>query len=200
MNIDDRLTALRRRRRPLGPLATAAVVVAVVAGTSSVGLLALGGAQASADENRSAQAAARLDVTIRAASVTVPAPASAAPDAPTPEPEPEPEPGYPVYDADTDVKTLDLSGLPEGDSIDNARIWVQQQGIIADCMAEQGYHYTFTLSWERDGSLPAPYVEPGTTEWYALYGSPDNVGDAYRWQDAGCVGYAVHVTGMDDAH
>ena len=35
----------------------------------------------------------------------------------------------------------------------------------------------------------------------ALWGPPDQgLGDAYDWRNAGCHGYAVHVTGRDDAH
>ena len=35
----------------------------------------------------------------------------------------------------------------------------------------------------------------------AEFGPDDpEVAPEYRWEDAGCVGYAVHVTGMDDAH
>ncbi|MDF2573376.1 MAG: hypothetical protein K0S05_288, partial [Agromyces sp.] len=43
-------------------------------------------------------------------------------------------------------------------------------------------------------------ADVGAAEWEdAMYGNP-GLGAAYRWQDAGCHGYAVHVTGNDNMH
>ena len=80
-------------------------------------------------------------------------------------------------------------------------------------MQEKGLEYRYTgywlvppgVTWEnRLAALNA--AQGGTAEFEALYGvaefGPDDpeVAPEYRWEDAGCVGYAVHVTGMDDAH
>ena len=51
------------------------------------------------------------------------------------------------------------------------------------CMAEKG----FTAFDGSDGWEDAMYGNAGT-------------GAAYRWEDAGCHGYAVHVTGNDNMH
>ncbi|WP_448006718.1 hypothetical protein [Agromyces bauzanensis] len=58
------------------------------------------------------------------------------------------------------------------------------QGAIESCMADKGF-----------GT-----VDAGTDEWWdAMYGDT-GAGAAYRWQDAGCSGYATHVTGNDNMH
>lgn len=55
---------------------------------------------------------------------------------------------------------------------------------IAACMAEKGF-----------GDF-----DDGTQEWWlAMYGDA-GTGAAYRWEDAGCSGYATHVTGNDNMH
>ncbi len=89
----------------------------------------------------------------------------------------------------------------------NVEVWLEQAGIIADCMLEQGYEYHFTPWYlytpgERslinsenwDGDMTSPKA-------VALWGAPDRgLGEDYNWREAGCHGYAVHVTGMDDAN
>lgn len=55
---------------------------------------------------------------------------------------------------------------------------------IRSCMAEQGF-----------GT-----IDDGTEGWWdAMYGDT-GLGAAYRWEDAGCSGYATHVTGNDNMH
>jgi len=55
---------------------------------------------------------------------------------------------------------------------------------IQSCMAEKGF-----------GA-----VDDGTDGWWdAMYGDT-GAGAAYRWEDAGCSGYATHVTGNDNMH
>ncbi|UOE43855.1 hypothetical protein [Agromyces larvae] len=106
----------------------------------------------------------------------------------------------PVYGAQTDPATIPLpEGLTDAQAA-NARIWLQQSVIIAQCMAEQGFEYFFTPYWQRQATsnLVSP-VPVGSPAWFALTGET-GAGDAYRWEDAGCQGYAVHVTGMDDAN
>ena len=55
---------------------------------------------------------------------------------------------------------------------------------IESCMADKGF-----------GT-----VDAGTQGWWdAMYGDA-GTGAAYRWEDAGCSGYATHVTGNDNMH
>lgn len=80
--------------------------------------------------------------------------------------------------------------------------WLAFQQVVRDCMAETGHQY---LDWEwwnpGDGAQGPRSAMPGglspdeQAAWeYALDGDAEG-GDRYRWQDAGCWGYAVHVTG-----
>jgi hypothetical protein len=55
---------------------------------------------------------------------------------------------------------------------------------IESCMAEKGFA---TFDDGREGWWDAMYGDPGT-------------GAAYRWEDAGCSGYATHVIGNDNMH
>ena len=55
---------------------------------------------------------------------------------------------------------------------------------IQSCMTEKGF-----------GAF-----DDGTDAWWdAMYGDA-GTGAAYRWEDAGCSGYATHVTGNDNMH
>ena len=55
---------------------------------------------------------------------------------------------------------------------------------IQSCMAEKGF------GTDDDGQ---------ESWWDAMYGDT-GAGAAYRWEDAGCSGYATHVTGNDNMH
>ncbi len=58
------------------------------------------------------------------------------------------------------------------------------QDVIRSCLAEHGF-----------GEF-----DDGTDAWWlAMYGDA-GAGAAYRWEDAGCHGYAVHVLGNDNMH
>ncbi|WP_448811813.1 hypothetical protein [Agromyces bauzanensis] len=62
--------------------------------------------------------------------------------------------------------------------------WAAFQEAIQSCMDEKGF-----------GA-----VDDGTDAWWdAMYGDA-GTGAAYRWEDAGCSGYATHVTGNDNMH
>lgn len=110
--------------------------------------------------------------------------------------------GFPIYDADTDIATIPRAA----DDTDpaNTEIWLTQQRIIAQCMREQGFEHRYTAYWlvpgdqlaDRDDALGNP---SGDDYLLALWGDT-GAGDDYRWEEAGCHGYAVHVTGMDDAN
>lgn len=116
-----------------------------------------------------------------------------------------PDAGFPIYDADTDIATIPRPADDPDPA--NTEIWLTQQRIIAQCMREQGFEYRYTAYWlvpgdqlaNRDDALGnQPYV--GGSAYSLAIGGDTGGGDDYRWEDAGCTGYAVHVTGMDDAH
>ncbi|MBD8518624.1 hypothetical protein IFU11_16895 [Plantibacter sp. CFBP 8804] len=110
--------------------------------------------------------------------------------------------GTPLYDVNSDRSLITVP-----DSVDEYRkqqfpVWIDQQFIIAKCMADLGFDYVFVLDWERTPSdrengkqNEGPHVD--TPEWEALQGTWVESGGEYRWEDAGCNGYAVHLTGMD---
>jgi len=90
------------------------------------------------------------------------------------------------------------------DEIANAKVWLEQNDIVTECMDEKGYDFAYTPFWLQE---PGPRVswenslpeseQAGAT--LALWGNT-GAGADYHWEDAGCHGYAVHVTGMDNAN
>ena len=217
--INDLLDAERNRRRPAVRRARVALIVAGAATVVAVGTGA----------TLAATAATSL-ITHEAVSAAVDAPVSSPLEQMTPTTEPRPsadapaatetpaavqtaenEFGIPIYDASTDIATIPRP-VDDHDPT-STEVWLTQQSIIADCMDEKGLEYHYTgywlvppgVTWEQwMAALDA--AEAGTAEFEALHGvaefghdDPD-VAPEYRWEDAGCVGYAVHVTGRDDAH
>jgi len=79
-------------------------------------------------------------------------------------------------------------------------VWLEQRRLEAQCMAEQGFDYTYQLPWEPRWHEKASIYAPGSPAWIALYGDADNAGADYSWERGGCSGYAAHATGMDGAH
>lgn len=124
----------------------------------------------------------------------------------------------------------DLPSIPslEGQKLANDEgmvdVWDLQQYYIAQCMAEQGFEWRWAYySTDFPGGLPVEfgtqsghipnrvkgYILPGSWDdqtpgfQEALWGENSIGGDPnyeYSWDTAGCHGYAVHVTGQDDAH
>jgi hypothetical protein len=110
--------------------------------------------------------------------------------------------GFPVYDADTDIATIPRAADDPDPA--NTEIWLTQQRIIAQCMREQGFEHRYTAYWLVPGDQLANRSDAlgnpsGDDYLLALWGDT-GAGDDYRWEEAGCHGYAVHVTGMDDAN
>ena len=117
-----------------------------------------------------------------------------------------------------------LPELPPIDSLDGQQLadanglvdlWDLQQFYIAACMADAGFEWRWVYyDPQFEGSVPDAegHVIPGTwddpTPGFddALWGennymSPDyDENYVYHWSTAGCHGYAVHVTGQDDAN
>jgi hypothetical protein len=76
--------------------------------------------------------------------------------------------------------------IPERDpnAPTEAEEWAAFEEAIRSCMTEKGF-----------GEF-----DDGTDAWWdAMYGDA-GTGAAYRWEDAGCSGYATHVTGNDNMH
>ncbi len=121
--------------------------------------------------------------------------AGAAPNSSTPQ-----ATDVPIYGWDTDPASITYpADMPSTERAD-AQIWVEQQFIIAKCMYDQGFEYTWTLPWERPAWMLTSPVTPLTEEGGLALNGNTGAGPNYRWQDAGCHGYAVHVTGQDGAH
>jgi len=73
---------------------------------------------------------------------------------------------------------------PDPDALTAAEEWRLFEEAIQSCMTEKGF-----------GA-----VDDGQEGWRdAMYGDT-GAGAAYRWEDAGCSGYATHVTGNDNMH
>ncbi|MBD8101649.1 hypothetical protein IFR14_04445 [Plantibacter sp. CFBP 8775] len=91
--------------------------------------------------------------------------------------------------------------MPSTDSYLSDGIWEAQQQIIAKCMADQGFWYAWTNDRSKilDPLFGMVMSETTDAAFLARWGTnPDD--QPYDWKLAGCHGYAVHVTGMDDAH
>jgi hypothetical protein len=107
-----------------------------------------------------------------------------------------------IYTVADDRSAVVIPDSISGAARANAEIWVDQQFITANCMAEKGYPFEFMMWWDR-GSQPGhdPKLNQsyGADEQLALWGDT-GAGADYHWEDAGCVGYSVHVTGQDNNH
>jgi hypothetical protein len=188
-------------RRRIGLGIAMSGVLAVAAGGVFIGV---SNAQAAADDARSleavAEAAASLDE-LPPVEPVVPADPAATPDAGEPV---SPAAGVDYsqtpegwYDATTDPADIAPStdpGLDDG-------IWEAQQQITAKCMADQGFWYAWTNDRSKilDPLFGMIMTESSDAAFLARWGT--NPSDQpYDWRLAGCTGYAVHVTGMDDAN
>lgn len=128
--------------------------------------------------------------------------AAAAAEVPAPSPQPvDAAPATVVYGADVDLDTVEYPDSMQGDELAHAREWVQTHAITAQCMGEKGYDYTFVPYWAWSAEPNWMHELPEDQQaaaGVALDGPGQTPGD-YRWEDAGCWGYAVHVMGNDDA-
>jgi len=90
-------------------------------------------------------------------------------------------------------------GVPP--TAEEQRTWLAFQDIVRECMADAGQQYLYWEWWNpgpdtsnRFQGMPADLTADEQVAWeFALHGDSPG-GDAYRWQDAGCWGSAVHVT------
>lgn len=104
--------------------------------------------------------------------------------------------GTPVYDANTDPALVTYPGSLTAQQRTVQELRVARNFVAAQCMADLGLDFTFSLPWERtdsqrrSNSIDLPAV--GTPEWKAYVGTRF-AGEAYNWKDAGCGGYAEHL-------
>ncbi|WP_350348583.1 hypothetical protein ABIQ69_01255 [Agromyces sp. G08B096] len=124
-----------------------------------------------------------------------PAPASAAAVAEAPGDQPLAE------DVAAEVPTDD--GTDPGDdwypTPDEQERWLAHQQIVRDCMAAAGQVYLYWEWWSNSGgafaAMPVELTGDERAAWeLALHGTSPGGAD-YRWEDAGCWGYAAEVTG-----
>lgn len=140
-----------------------------------------------------------------------PAPGTPAPGTPTPGtpgPNPSDEPAPP-----TDRNAATEPRAPGGPPTDGTRptepptpeeqeAWLAFQQLVRECMADAGHEY---LHWEwwnppadasnRFPAMPADLTSEQYAAWQLALHGETGTGEAYRWQDAGCWGAAVHATG-----
>ncbi|AMB60064.1 hypothetical protein [Microterricola viridarii] len=67
-----------------------------------------------------------------------------------------------------------------------------------ECMADAGFDWWDAGGVDNQGKLGALSQDEQFAVYAALHG--DNAGPEYRWEAAGCYGYALHETGNDDNH
>ncbi len=217
--INDLLDAERNRRRPAARRARVALIVAGAATVVALGTGATLGVTAATSLIEHEEESSAVDELV--SSTLEQMTRTAEPHASTGEPAPTEPPGvaqpvlnefgFPVYDASTDIATIPRP-VDDPDPT-TTEIWLTQQSIIADCMQEKGLEYRYTGSWLVPPGVTRVQVsdaldaaQAGTAEFEALYGVPafgpddPDVAPEYKWEDAGCHGYAVHATGMDGAH
>ncbi|MGH3703317.1 MAG: hypothetical protein ACRDT9_01690 [Agromyces sp.] len=80
--------------------------------------------------------------------------------------------------------------------------WLAFQQLVRDCMAESGHEYLYWEWWNSDGAgaQPLDLTEAQRAEWSLALDGNAGGGAAYRWEDAGCWGRAVHESGNDNMH
>lgn len=93
--------------------------------------------------------------------------------------------------------------------------WLAFDALIRDCMTERGFEYLYWEWWnpkyqtpfdpfatepEIPAARPVDLDDAQVAAWeLALNGDAGVLAD-YRWEDAGCYGYAVHASGNDNMH
>jgi hypothetical protein len=90
---------------------------------------------------------------------------------------------------------------PDPDALTPLEIHREFQLVIQACMADAGFDY-FVPEVAQYGVDPKPFglAEDQVAAWELALWGDSGLGSAYRWEDAGCSGYATHVTGQDNMH
>ncbi|MBT2517367.1 hypothetical protein J7E29_07980 [Streptomyces sp. ISL-90] len=139
---------------------------------------------------------------------TPPSPAPAPEPTPAPAPTPEPTPTPTPEPTPTPTPTPGPDGAPSPDATPDAtaaptaaeqEAWRAFQQVVRDCMAEAGQGYVMWEWWNNDPSagthpgMPAGLTDAQAAAWELALDGNTGTGADYRWEDAGCWGYAVHV-------
>jgi hypothetical protein len=108
----------------------------------------------------------------------------------------------------TDSNVVDPNAVDPNSTVDADSERIRFANFEKECMRAQGF------DWQDAAFDPAPpgSSQPGTIRWTegqnlqvvaalndALFGTT-GPGDTYRWEEAGCHGYAVHMSGNDGKH
>ncbi|SIN84377.1 hypothetical protein [Agromyces cerinus] len=94
--------------------------------------------------------------------------------------------------------------------------WLDFQDLVRACMTEAGQEYLYWEWWNPEygaqagiadpeaplalPAQPAGLSESEKAEWSLALDGDAGLGAAYRWEDAGCWGRAVHESGNDNMH
>jgi hypothetical protein len=85
-------------------------------------------------------------------------------------------------------------GLPDPEE---RQAWLAFQQIVRECMAAEGQEYGYWEWWnyEGDGSnrypaMPADLTHDEAVAWELALNGTSRGGNQYRWEDAGCWGFA----------
>jgi len=122
--------------------------------------------------------------------------------APSVEPPQEPRRGNPTGEF----------GVPGGPAPDDApggtpapedqHAWLSFQQIVRDCMAGLGQEYLYWEWWNHEGdgsnrypAMPADLSHREAAAWELALNGTSRGGAQYRWEDAGCWGFAGHRIG-----
>lgn len=116
--------------------------------------------------------------------------------APTPEPAPEHDPDGPASDEPDDPSARGALTTEE------QQAWLAFQQIVRECMAGAGHEYLYWEWWNpapdasnRFPAMPADLAADEAAAWNLALNGDAPAGATSEWKDAGCWGYAVHVTG-----
>ncbi|GAA4379965.1 hypothetical protein [Agromyces bauzanensis] len=115
----------------------------------------------------------------------------------TPGPDDEPSEDEPSDEIDSE------SGAPvTAPTPDEQKRWLAFQQVVRDCMADAGQEYLYWEWWNpgadtsnRFPAMPADLTPDELAAWQLALNGDTGTGDDYRWQDAGCWGRAVQITG-----
>ncbi|MGW9631086.1 hypothetical protein ACWGST_10310 [Agromyces sp. NPDC055520] len=80
--------------------------------------------------------------------------------------------------------------------------WLDFQQLVRECMAEAGHEYLYWEWWNpaAQSAEPAGLSDDERAAWRLALDGNAGGGAAYRWEDAGCWGRAVHESGNDNMH
>ncbi|WP_130178201.1 hypothetical protein [Cryobacterium sp. SO1] len=189
--------------------------VSMVAVVAAVAVLAVGATAYAAEQGQPAGTSTAGESADGAGTSAVPTPSAPAPE-PAPEASATSAPAPPSTPAAAEPEDVAADSGVEGDgNVDEVRIadpdaipsTIAQReyfyGLVTQCMAEAGFDWQAVVS-ETNGSFSGVSfthvgdIDPALQAGFTLALSGDTGGgEYYHWADAGCWGYAVHVTGND---